>query len=105
MKYTITKSQKNIIQVLRNTQEEWMWIKEIVEEGLDIFNPCDYSDGESYVNKLSVDGANTYLYNYLDDWQTKEFRQLSEYISSLIRERLSEFILDYYKSFVSEECD
>ena len=105
MKYIITESQKEIIQVLRRTQEDWEWIKEIVEEGIDIFNPCDYSDGESYVNKLSVDAANTYLYNYLDNWKTKEFSQLSDYISSLIRERLSGFILDYYKSFVSDECD
>jgi hypothetical protein len=104
MKYIITESQKEIIQVLRRTQEDWEWIKDIVEEGLDMYNPCDYSDGESYVNKLSVDGANTYLYNYLN-WQDKEFQELSEYISSLIREKLSGFILDYYQFFKSEECD
>jgi hypothetical protein len=104
MKHTITKSQKNIIQVLRNTQEEWMWIREIVEEGFDMYNPCYYLSGESYINQLSVDAANTYLYNYLN-WQDKEFAELSEYISSLIREKLSGFILDYYQFFKSEECD
>jgi hypothetical protein len=105
MKYIITESQKEIIQVLRRTQEDWEWIRDIVEEGIDIFNPCDYSDGESYLNKLSVDAANTYLYNYLDDWKHEKFSQLSEYISSLIRERLSGFIIEHYQYFVSEECD
>jgi len=105
MKYIITESQKDRVQVLRRTEEDWGWIRDIVNEGLDMYYPCDFKNEKQYLERVSVDSANTYLYNYLDDWRSETFSQLSEYITSLIKERMSNEIVEFYQYRREDECD
>ena len=96
--------QNNKYRVLRRIQEDWSWITEIVEEGLELYYPCDY-DEETYLDKISVDAANTYLYNYLDNWRTETFSILSDHISLLVKKRARGFVLEYYNYIKQEECE
>ena len=49
MKYIITESQKERIQILRRLDVDWKWITEIVDEGLDYYEPCDFKTKEIYL--------------------------------------------------------
>jgi hypothetical protein len=104
MKYIITEKQEERIKVLRRTEEDWLWIQQIVDEGIDIDDPCDFNNKEIYLNRVCVDSANTYLYNYLDYVHDETFKILSSFIQDLIKKRMGRDIIKYWEE-KREECD
>jgi hypothetical protein len=104
MKYIITEKQEERIKVLRRLQQDWSWIREIVDEGTDIDDPCDFKNEEIYLNRVCRDSANTYLYYYMDNWQTETFKTLSLFIQDLIKTKMGDEIIDYYIEN-KEECE
>jgi len=96
-KDTITESQKERLQVLRRANnEDWLWIRDIVDEGTDIYNPCDYGNGEDYLNSVSLSSAQTYLLSYFVNGRSESFLKLTDYIKSLIIKRMGNDIIEYY---------
>jgi hypothetical protein len=107
MKYIITESQKERLQVLRRANDEdWLWIKEIVDEGTDIYNPCDYGNEEDYLNSVSLSSAQTYLFSYFINGRSESFLKLTDYIKSLIIKRMGNDIIEYYTNKIEDdECN
>jgi len=103
MKYVITETQAEKIKILRRIySEDWEWIIEIVEELIDLYNPCNYESKEDYMDSVSRNSANIYLPNYLDDWKSETFSQLSEYITSLIKQRMGDDIMNHYEDLIND---
>jgi hypothetical protein len=97
MKYIITETQYDKIRVLRRIEIDWAWITEMVGEGLDADSACDYKTEELYIKRIGTDSARTYLYNFFNSENDDGFDTLVEYISGLIKERLGDDIIEYYK--------
>ena len=96
-KDTITESEKERLQVLRRVNgEDWIWIRDIVDEGTDLYDPCQFETEEKYLESVSKNSANTYLHYYLNDWKTELFSTLSLYIQNLIKKKMGNDIIEYY---------
>ena len=105
MKYIITESQNIRLQVLRRINDtDWNWILEIVDEGMDIDNPCDFSTLDFYLKTVSEDSANTYLFNYFINHNDDDFKIIFKYICELIIVRLGDYIKEYYFD-KKEDCE
>jgi hypothetical protein len=104
MKYIITESQKERIQILRRLDVDWKWITEIVDEGLDYYEPCDFKTKEIYLERLAADSAQTYLLSYLDDWTSETFKVLKDHITFLIKKRMKDDIDEYYED-IKPDCE
>lgn len=100
-------NQKERLRVLRRANDEdWIWIRDIVDEGTDIYNPCDYGNGEDYLNSVSLSSAQTYLLYYFDNGRSESFLRLTNYIKSLIIKRMGDDIIEYYTNKIEDdECN
>jgi hypothetical protein len=96
MKYIITEEQSNIIRVLRRIDQDHDWIKEIVDEGMEMFL-CEYDSLNDFYELLCRDSAFTYLLNYFDNEHQEGFLKLKEYIASYIKENFGEMIIKYWE--------
>lgn len=107
MKYIITESQykdnEKIINLLRRTKEDWPLIDEIIEEGLDMDDPCDFRDDEHYLRRICMDSARTYIYHYIDESYGKSFNTLLQYFTKMFRDKFGRYILDFYYE-KQEDC-
>lgn len=101
MKFIITEEQDLRLHTLRRIDANWDWISEIVEEGLELFNPCD-SEKEDYLEMVSKTSAETYLLSTMD-YKEPSFNSLRKFIQKLIVERLSDDINGWYDD-LTEEC-
>jgi len=99
MKFIITESQNNFLWLLRRLHDPEIkdHLTEIVVEGLDLYNPCDYSLDE-YVNIIVEGSAETFILSYEDKFTDKEN------IDSL-RQFIKEFIIDNYDTIISKHYD
>ena len=105
MKYIITEAQNTKLYIIRRIYQDWKWITEIVEEGLDIDNPCDFKNEEIYFRRVSKDSAKTYLYNFMDYSEGKEvFEILVFYLTDLIENKLGPKIVEYYQD-IKPDCE
>ena len=105
MKYLITESQNLRMQILRRiTSADWILIVDIVEEGLDLDDPCDFRDEATYIKRILNDSARTYLFHYYDMEESNEYKILFKYISRLIYVRLGDEIREYYDE-KKEDCE
>ena len=102
MKYIITEEQSNIIRVLRRIDQDYDWIKEIVDEGMEMFL-CEYDSLNDFYELLCRDSAFTYLLNYFDNEHQEGFLKLKEYIASYIKENFKEMIVKYWEDN-KEDC-
>jgi hypothetical protein len=102
MKYIITEEQSNIIRVLRRIDQDHDWIKEIVDEGMEMFL-CEYDSLNDFYELLCRDSAFTYLLNYFDNEHQEGFLKLKEYIASYIKENFGEMIVKYWEDN-REDC-
>jgi len=102
MKYIITKEQSNIIRVLRRIDQDHDWIKEIVDEGMEMFL-CEYDSLNDFYELLCRDSAFTYLLNYFDNEHQEGFLKLKEYIASYIKENFGKMIVKYWEDN-REDC-
>lgn len=106
MKYIITETQAERIKLLRRINgEDWDWISEIVTEGIDLYNPCHYESKEDYMDSVAISSAHAYLLYYFDFGKRSEtFSQLSDYIISLIKQRMGDDIIEHYEE-VDPDCE
>ena len=102
MKYIITEEQNNIIRVLRRIDQDHDWIKEIVDEGMEMFL-CEYDSLNDFYELLCRDSAFTYLLNYFDNEHQEGFLKLKEYIASYIKENFGKMIVKYWEDN-REDC-
>ena len=104
MKYIITESQSVLLQVLRRLDTDWPLIQEIVDEGVDLDDPCDFRDEETYLLRVRNDSAKTYLFHYFDKVTDEGYSKLFNYIRGLIYERMGDDIIEYYQE-KKEDCE
>jgi hypothetical protein len=98
MKIIITEEQVNKLRILRRIDQDWNWINQIVEEGLDIDDPCDFKNEGEYLDRISKDSARTYLYNFMEYSEgTEIFETFVWFLSELIERRLGDAIIEYYE--------
>ena len=106
MKIIITETQNRRLQVLRRiTSADWDLILEIVDEGLDNDDPCDFRNYESYLKRILHDSSRTYLNHYFleEEEKSEDYKILFEYLCHLIYVRLWEDIKTYYED-KKEDC-
>jgi hypothetical protein len=104
MKIIITESQEIRLHILRRTKEDLPWIQEIVDEGTDLYYPCQYKTADEYLEMVSTTSAETYLLNFFDDWKDKLFAPLSLYIKNIIKEKMGKDVIEYYRYTIEDEC-
>jgi len=99
-------NQKERLKVLRRANDEdWIWIRDIVDKVTDIYNPCYYRNGEDYLNSVSLSSAQTYLLYYFVNGRSESFLKLTDYIKSLIIKRMGDDIIEYYTNKIEDdEC-
>lgn len=96
MKYIITERQKEINYILRRWENDWKWIEEIVDEGKEIFDICDYPGARSYMVAVIENSTVTYLLNYFDNQKTDEFKTLFKFFLPKVYQKFGEKVRDYY---------
>lgn len=97
MKFIITESQEILLHILRRTRDDLGWIKEIVDEGTDLYNPCEIKTEDEYLELVSTSSAETYLLNFFDNWQSELFSNLFLYIKNIIKEKMGKDVIEYYR--------
>ena len=95
MKYIITEQQSNVLRVLRRTEQDHDWIKEIVDEGLEMYL-CDYDTLKDFYEFLCRGSAMTYLFNYFDNPRQEGFMKMEDYMTDYIKENFKETIAKYW---------
>jgi hypothetical protein len=107
MKYVITEEQNIRVQVLRRLEEDWPLIREIVDEGTDIYDPCDFKDKYLYLDRVAIDSARTWLYHYYyvadESREDTEFSIMLRFVTSYIKEKMGRDIRGYYEDN-TENC-
>lgn len=102
MKYIITEEQKNILRVLRRTEQDYDLIREIVAEGMEMFL-CDYDSFNDFYEYICRGCAMTYLFNYFDNPRQEGFMKMEEYIIDYINQNFKKKIAKYW-SENKEDC-
>jgi hypothetical protein len=102
MKYIITEEQDNVLRARRRIAQDYHWIREIVDEGMEMF-VCEYDSLNDFYELLCRDSAFTYLLNYFDNEHQEGFLKLKEYITSYIKENFKEMIVKYWEDN-REDC-
>ena len=95
MKYLITEEQNNVLHVLRRTEQDYDWIKQIVDEGMEMFL-CEFDTLKDFYEFLCQDSAFTYLLGYFDNQYQEGFSKIQEYIIDNIKENFKEMIVKYW---------
>ena len=105
MKIIKTESQEIMLQILRRTKEDLTWIQEIVDEGTDLYYPCQFKTADEYLEVLSTSSAETYLLNFFNDWKNELFAPLCLYIKNIIKKEMGKDVKEYYKYKIEDdEC-
>jgi hypothetical protein len=102
MKYIITEEQDNVLRARRRITQDYDWIREIVDEGMEMF-VCEYDSLNDFYELLCRDSAFTYLLNYFDNEHQEGFLKLKEYITSYIKENFKEMIVKYWEDY-RQDC-
>ena len=99
MKHLLNENDKSIGYVIRVMGGHWTWIREIVEEGLDLFDPCNYEKQSEYLEMIVDGSAETYLLNFFDSLDSEPIQRLKEHIKKDIHKGLGYRIITHYKDF------
>jgi hypothetical protein len=84
-----------VYKILRRVDEDWALITEIVDEGIDAYNPCHIKDGKLYVKMIAKDSTYTYLLNF-DTIREDEYNIIYNFYYKLILERMGKGIMEYW---------
>lgn len=103
MRNILTEESDNKIYFLRRFQNDWKWIEEIVKEGMDLNDPCHYSE-KGYIEEVIEGSVHTYLFNYFYSWKSEDFKRLTKFLSPIVYQKFGKMILDYYTDY-DFECD
>lgn len=105
MKFIITESQEILLHILRRTREDLELIREIVDEGTDLYDPCEIKTEDEYLELVLTSSAETYLLNFFNNWQSELFSNLFLYIKNIIKEKMGKDVIEYYRyKREDEEC-
>jgi hypothetical protein len=105
MKYIISESQKNFLHFIRrlSSKEMVFQMAEIVDEGLDIYEVCDYTF-EDYLEMILNDSVQTLINSYKDTFKGEEgIELLKKNIYQLMKKRFTRRISDKFFD-KKEEC-
>jgi len=103
-KHIITERMNDKTYFLRRFHNDWRWITDIIDEGKDLFDICDYPGARSYMIAVIENSTVTYLYNYFDNEKTDEFKMLLEFLLPKVYKKFGEMVRDYYLEN-KFECD
>jgi len=104
MKYIISEELEIRLSILRRINgEDWDLILEIVDEGLDNDDPCDFRDYDRYLKRICADSARTYLFHYYDNEYSNDYKVLFKYLCRIIWLRMGDDIKEYYED-KKEDC-
>jgi hypothetical protein len=94
-----------VYKILRRVDEDWTLITEIVDEGIDAYNPCNIKDGKSYVRMVIKDSTYTYLLNF-DTIREDEYNIIYNFYYKLILERMGKDIMEYWsETRIDRDCN
>jgi hypothetical protein len=98
MSWVITENKNQIRKIIRRVEEDYYELEEVVIDGLNEDDPCDYDNKEDYLDSISKGSATVYIFKYVDEkyYGTESFVKIKEYIANLINERHSSEIIDHY---------
>ena len=98
MKYIISESQKNFLYLIRRLDDLEMvhHMVEIINEGLDMFDVCDYSF-EDYLDMILKYSVNTLIYSYEDNFKGKQgIELLKTLIYDIMKKRYFKYIREKF---------
>jgi hypothetical protein len=108
MKIIITETQAQLISFLRRIESEEIieQIEEIVVEGFDFSDPCNYETFESYLDDFLQSAAFTLINSYIfhNELSDEKLNQLMDYVMKKIKNRTSRRIKTHYE-LEKEYCD
>ena len=106
MKIIITESQSRILWLRRRlgVHELMDHLKEIVIEGFDYTNPCDYGTYDSYEINVVNDSTITFINSYIELYGEEYYdtTELEEFVSQVILSKYRHLILREYRD---RDCD
>ena len=98
MKYIISESQKNFLYLIRrlNDLEMVHHMDEIINEGLDMFDVCNYSF-EDYLDTILKGSVNTLIYSYEENFKGKQgIELLKALIYDIMKKRYFKYIREKF---------
>ena len=102
MKYIISEHQKKVIHVLRRVEEDFNWIRDIVDEGVDM-DLCQIDDFDEYFKQVVNGSAMTYLFNYFDNHLEEGYKEMEKYMIDYIKKNFTRRITHHWKDN-KEDC-
>lgn len=106
MKIIITESQSKILWLRRRlgVPELMDHLKDIVIEGFDYTNPCDYGTYDSYEINVVNDSTITFINSYIELYGEEYYdtTELEEFVSKVIVSKFRPRILREYRD---RDCD
>ncbi len=102
MKYIITEEQNNVLRVLRRIDQDHDWIRQIVDEGMEMFL-CELDTLNDFYEFLCQDSAFTYLLNYFNNEHQEGFKKMEDYMTDFIKENFGEIIVKHWNDN-REDC-
>lgn len=96
---------KNTIRYhIRRIEDNKSWIRQIVRETYDYFNPCDYKKLD-YSYQVSWSAANAFTQNiFWDKFNEKKLKPFIELIQDFILENHEFEIYSYWEEWTSQGC-
>jgi hypothetical protein len=103
MKYIITESQSDIYYFLRRIHDQNPLMREIIVEGLDLFDHCELTFDE-FLNKVLHGSAETLLFSYheLNKINPEKREILVNFVKNFMYSRFYGMIKKYYYEY--EPC-
>lgn len=89
-----------------NDPETMNHLKDIVDEGFDYADPCDYKNKfESYLNDIVYGSVQTFINSYDELYKTKsDMRILESFVYNFIEFKYRNYIKENYNYWI-EECE
>lgn len=108
LKEIIFESKKGLLWIRRRMSEPEILkhIKDIVDEGFDYVDPCDYKNGfESYLNDIVYGSVQTFINSYDELYKSDDDRHILEsFVYKFIELKYRNYIKENYNYWI-EECE
>jgi hypothetical protein len=106
MKFILTESQEKLLNLRRRIlSDEYLdHLYEIVIEGFDYSDPCEFDSFGEYLDEIISGSEQTFLNSYVEmsDYDKNTQNYLHVYVSDLIREK---YFLRIEEEYLETECD
>ena len=100
MKYLITESQSLIYRIIRRINEgEHLLMKEIINEGLNMYDPCQFTF-EEFIRKILEGSSETLMFSYYELKLSHElWSELQHFIMEYMNRHFYKLIFNYYQDY------